>query len=148
MKLFYSILVELYSLEINLLKVMFNFVGETVSPPRPAEKLPPFLRMYLGGAPVNVTSLEKYGGCIRGFKIGDRLLDLQKHSKSIEGIVQLESLKHGCLEYWWNVKVSWNFQPLFFLSLYLKSFESWKKNWGSKCIQSRQSLAEYSCDFF
>lgn len=99
MKLFYTILVELYSLEINLLKGMFNFVGETVSPPRPAEKLPPFLRMYLGGAPVNVTSLEKYGGCIRGFKIGDRLLDLQKHSKSIEGIVQLESLKHGCLEY-------------------------------------------------
>nr|XP_034312115.1 contactin-associated protein-like 5 isoform X6 [Crassostrea gigas] len=68
----------------------FTGEGETVSPPRPAEKLPPFLRMYLGGAPVNVTSLEKYGGCIRGFKIGDRLLDLQKHSKSIEG------LKKGC----------------------------------------------------
>lgn len=83
----------------KLLKGMFNFVGETVRPPRPIEKLPPFLRMYLGGTPVNVTTLEKFGGCIRGFKIGDRLVDLQRHSQSIEGIVQLEFLKHGYLEY-------------------------------------------------
>lgn len=151
MKLFYSILVELYSLKINLLKGMFNFVGETVSPPRPAEKLPPFLRMYLGGAPVNVTSLEKFGGCIRGFKIGDRLLDLQKNSQSVEGIVQLESLKHVCLKYWWNIKVCWKFQPLFFfiyLNLYI--WNHWKSEFfssWSKCIQSRQSLAEYSWDF-
>lgn len=126
-----------------------NFVGETVSPPRPAEMLPPFLRMYLGGAPVNVTSLEKYGGCIRGFKIGDRLLDLQEHSKSVEGIVQLELLKHGCLEYWWNVK--WVGVPShYFMYLNLYILNHWKSgiffSW-CKCIQSQQSLAEYSWDF-
>lgn len=75
MKLFYSILVELYLLEINLFKVMFNFVGEIVSLLRFVEKLFLFLRMYLGGVSVNVIFLEKYGGCIRGFKIGDCLLD-------------------------------------------------------------------------
>lgn len=76
------------------LKGCLFFLGETVRPPRPTEKLPPFLRMYLGGTPVNVTSLEKFGGCIRGFKIGDRLVDLQKHSQSIKGVVQLGYLKH------------------------------------------------------
>lgn len=61
------------------------FVAETVKPPRPEVKQPPFLRLYLGGTPVNVTALEKFEGCIRGFKIGGRLIDLQKKSRNING---------------------------------------------------------------
>jgi hypothetical protein len=61
------------------------FVAETVKPLRPGQKQPPFLRLYLGGTPVNVTALEKFEGCIRGFKIGERLIDLQKASKNSKG---------------------------------------------------------------
>nr|XP_022313523.1 contactin-associated protein-like 5 isoform X4 [Crassostrea virginica] len=67
---------------------------ETVKPSRPAEKLPPFLRLYLGGTPANVTTLEKFTGCIRGFKIGDHPIDLQKNSQDIAGIHR--GCKKGC----------------------------------------------------
>ncbi|XP_048758506.1 axotactin-like isoform X3 [Ostrea edulis] len=68
--------------------------AETVKPPRPEVKQPPFLRLYLGGTPVNVTALEKFEGCIRGFKIGGRLIDLQKKSRNINGVHK--GCKEGC----------------------------------------------------
>ncbi|XP_061182173.1 axotactin-like isoform X3 [Saccostrea echinata] len=71
---------------------------ETVKPTRMKEKQPPFLRIYLGGTPANVTELDKFQGCMRGFKIGDRLIDLQKNSESNTGLKK--GCKAGCTKNW------------------------------------------------
>ncbi|XP_033739181.1 uncharacterized protein LOC117326534 [Pecten maximus] len=62
-------------------------IRETVFPLRDAESSP-FVRMFVGGSSSQRTSIPTLNGCMRGLKIGDRVISLQevaRHTAGVEG---------------------------------------------------------------
>ena len=71
----------------QVLKTVFPsfLTTETVIPLRPQEMTSDFVKMYIGGAPNTMTGLQRVNGCIRGIKIGERVLKLQEEAQQTPG---------------------------------------------------------------
>ncbi|XP_060074031.1 axotactin-like isoform X2 [Ylistrum balloti] len=73
-------------------------IRETVFPIRNAES-PPFVRMFVGGSSSQRTSIPTLNGCMRGLKIGNRVISLQeeaRHTAGVEGACHSGCINQPC----------------------------------------------------
>lgn len=73
-------------------------IRETVFPLRDAESSP-FVRMFVGGSSSQRTSIPTLNGCMRGLKIGDRVISLQglaRYTPGVEGACHSGCVNKPC----------------------------------------------------